>query len=326
MAGNNEHLSPSDQPLVAPSMISGLSFNILSRKIQHIILFIWLLTALPVLAAKKAAPLSVEQEQQFRYYWYAAKQAIEQERYADAYALLEFCYMLNPNDGQTNSFLGVLYDGIGNKERAKELYEEAYNADPEGQWQRYLDMKMKQCIEQKDWKGALKTQDEIDRHQMDEASSAYMHFRLYAAQGKAKKAIKAIDKYLEIDPTNIRFMILKMEVLEQINAKPATLYALYDKILALEPMYLAVLNNYAYHLATHKGDLQKAEKMSALTIREEPMNPVYLDTYGWILYCQGQTELALFYLNRALSNSPEGATRAEIERHIEIVKTKDKGQ
>lgn len=301
-------------------MHSTITRRFLNRNIQHIVLFFLLLTSLSLSAAKKAAPLRVEQEQQFRYYWYAAKQAIEQERYADAYALLEFCHMLNPNDGQTSAFLGVLYDGIGKKGEAQNLYEQAYKADPEGQWQRYLDLKMKQCIEQRDWKEALKTQDEIDRHQLDEASSAYMHFRLYAAQGNAKKAIAAIDKYLEIDPTNIRFMVMKMEVLEQTGAKPATLYALYDKILALEPMYLPVLNNYAYHLATHKGDLQKAEKMSALTIREEPTNPVYLDTYGWILYRQGQNELALFYLNRALSNSQEGATRAEIETHIKKVK------
>lgn len=295
----------------------------MSRNIRHITLFILLLTALPMSAAKKAVSLPVEQEQQFRYYWYAAKQAIEQERYADAYALLEFCHMLNPNDGQTSAFLGVLYDGIGMKDQAAELYQQAYEADPEGQWQRYLDMKMKQCIEQQDWEEALKTQDEIDRHQMDEASSAYMHFRLYAAQGKAKKALQALDKYLETDPMNLRFLVMKMELLEHTNAKKATLYAIYDKILALEPMYLGVLNNYAYHLATHKGDLQKAEQMSAITIREEPTNPVYLDTYGWILYQQGQNELALFYLNRALSNSQEDATRAEIERHIEIVRSKD---
>ena len=173
-------------------------------------------------------------------------------------------------------------------------------------------------------KEALKTQDEIDRHQMDEASSAYMHFRLYAAQGKAKKALQALDKYLDTDPMNLRFLVMKMELLEHTNAKKATLYAIYDKILALEPMYLGVLNNYAYHLATHKGDLQKAEQMSAITIREEPTNPVYLDTYGWILYQQGQNELALFYLNRALSNSQEDATRAEIEWHIERVRSKDK--
>ena len=39
---------------------------------------------------------TVEQNQQFRYYWYAARQAIDQERYGDAFALLQFCNALNP--------------------------------------------------------------------------------------------------------------------------------------------------------------------------------------------------------------------------------------
>ena len=294
----------------------------LNRNIQHIAILFLLLIVLPLSAAKKPTKpvLSVEQEQQFKYYWYAAKQAIDQERYADAYALLEFCHMLNPNDGQTSAFLGVLYDGIGVKEYAQDLFRQAYEVDPEGQWQRYLDIKLKQCIADGNWDEALKTQDEIDRHQEYDASSAYLRFRIYAAQGKAKKAIKEIDRYLEIDPTNIRFMVLKMEILERTNAKPSTLYAQYEQILALDPMYLPVLNNYAYHLATHKGDLQKAEQMSALTIREEPTNSVYLDTYGWILHMQGQDELAEFYLKRALGNATEETTKNEIEAHLVKVK------
>ena len=56
--------------------------------------------------------------------------------------------------------------------------------------------------------------------------------------------------------------------------------------------------------------------MSAITIREEPNNPYYLDTYGWILHLQGQDELALFYLKRALWNATEESVRAEVERHM----------
>ena len=85
-------------------------------------------------------------------------------------------------------------------------------------------------------------------------------------------------------------------------------------------MYLPVLNNYAYHLATHKGDLQKAEQMSQMTIREEPNNPVYLDTYGWILHLKGQDELAKFYLYKALQNAKADKTKDEIEKHLIKVK------
>ena len=55
------------------------------------------------------------------------------------------------------------------------------------------------------------------------------------------------------------------------------------KALQLNPQNLPVLNNYSYYLSLDKRDLDKAEMMSGITIKAEPMNPTYLDTYGWIL-------------------------------------------
>ena len=290
--------------------------------IKKLFIVFLLLLVLPLGAKKpvKPAALPTEQEQQFSYYWYAAKQAITQERYADAYALLEFCRMLKPNDGQTLAFLGVIYDGIGQKERAEEAFRLAYEADPEGQWQRWLDRQLQQQINETKWKDALKTLDEIDRHQGYNGSSAYNRFRIYASWGKFRKAIEAIDKYLETDPTNLQFLLLRMEFMERIGAKPTELYEMYERVLAVDPMHLGVLNNYAYFLATHHGDLQKAEQMSAITIREEPNNPVYLDTYGWIMHLQGQNELAVFYLKKALWNVKDDTNKHEIEKHLNSIK------
>ena len=43
------------------------------------------------------------------------------------------------------------------------------------------------------------------------------------------------------------------------------------------------LNNYAYYLSEKGVDLHKAEAMSYKTIKAEPNNGTYLDTYAWIL-------------------------------------------
>ena len=306
---------------------------------------------------KEVAALSVEQEAQFKYYWYAAKRATEERRYADAYALLEFCRMLKPTDGRTLVFLGMLYDGIGAKEKANEAYRQAFEADPGDYWYRYSDVLLSlhtmegfnaaiKVLEQAhkaqtskggkadedmldqlarmymsagEWKKAIVILDEIDTQKGYDAYSAANRFRAYMIGGKTKLALGEIDKYLELDPTNVQFMLFRMEVLERTNAKQKDLYAQYEKILEMDPLNLGVLNNYAYHLATHNGDLQKAERMSAITLREEPNNPVYLDTYGWILHLKGEDELALFYLNRALMNRTE-STREEIIKHINQIK------
>ena len=304
---------------------------------------------------KEVATLSVEQEQQFSYYWYAAKQAIEQERYPEALVMLEFCNMIKPNDGQTLTFLAIMYDGLGQKERALKTFKQAFEADPHDQWNRYcsvlMDMQTKAAAQEAlavlekaysvqkpnveedlleqlrrgymvfgEWAKAIAIQDELDKLTGYDAYSALNRYRTYAAWGKNKKAVEAIDKYLETDPTNVQFLLFRLELMEHMGVKQAELYAMYDRILALDPYNLGVLNNYAYHLATHKGDLQRAERMSAITIKEQPTNPVYLDTYGWILYMQGQKELALFYLQRALSNSENENVKAEIENHIKEVK------
>ena len=107
--------------------------------------------------------------------------------------------------------------------------------------------------------------------------------------------------------------------MEQTKAKKKDLYAMYERILALDPANLMVLNNYAYLLATNGDDLKKAERMSERTIRENPNNPVFLDTYGWILHLQGQDELAKFYLNKALWNATD-ETKTEIIQHINAIK------
>ena len=80
-----------------------------------------------------------------------------------------------------------------------------------------------------------------------------------------------------------------------------------------------ILNNYAYLLATHGGDLKKAERMSELTIREEPDNPVYLDTYGWILHLQGQDMLAKFYLQKAYRLADGEEVKQEVIRHLQQI-------
>lgn len=265
--------------------------------------------------------LTAEQEQQFTYYWYAAKEALSKEKYDEALVLLEFCRLIHPNDGQTLTFLGKMYDGLRMQDRAAKLFQQAYEADPNGQWEDHLMRRMTQAVNNADWKEAIRIQDEIDSHKEYDAASAYTRSRIYMLWGKTKPALKALDKYLETDPTHLPLLTLRVEIMEKTGAKAKDLYPYYQRVLALNPGNLMVLNNYAYHLATHGGDLKEAEKMSAVTIREEPENPVYLDTYGWILHMQGQDELALFFLQRALNNA-EQATKAEIEKHIKELRSK----
>ena len=260
--------------------------------------------------------MTTEQQQQFRYYWYAARQAIEEQRYADAYALFQFCHAINPEDGQTLYYLAIIYQSLKQEDKAQDYYFRAYQSMPHGTAPvDLLERIQMRYVEEKQWKRALAIQDEIDLQNGYDAYSAIARYRIYAMWGKYKKAIAEIDRYLETDPENLRFLLFRLEIMEYSGAKPKELYRMYERILEISPYNLVILNNYAYLLATHKGDLKKAEQMSQITIREEPNNATYLDTYGWILHLQGQDELARFYLNKALWNATDD-NRSVIMEHL----------
>ncbi len=80
----------------------------------------------------------------------------------------------------------------------------------------------------------------------------------------------------------------------------AMAYAAYDSALVYNPDNAGALNNYAYYLSVEKKDLDKAEEMSYRTIKAEPDNNTYLDTYAWILFIKGKYSEAKVYMDDAM--------------------------
>ena len=79
----------------------------------------------------------------------------------------------------------------------------------------------------------------------------------------------------------------------------------YEDALKLFPLNIGIMNNYAYFLSLCERDLDKAERMSAMTIKAYPDNSTYLDTYAWVLYKKGDLEKALDYIKRAIDNDDD---------------------
>ena len=82
-------------------------------------------------------------------------------------------------------------------------------------------------------------------------------------------------------------------------------YAAYDSSLVYNPDNIGTLNNYAYFLSVDKKHLDKAEEMSYRTVKAEPDNETYLDTYAWILFEKGRYTEARIYIEQALRNGGE---------------------
>ena len=79
-------------------------------------------------------------------------------------------------------------------------------------------------------------------------------------------------------------------------------FAAYDSCLQWKPDDLPCLNNYAYYLSLRGEQLERAEQMSHKTIKAEPKNATYLDTYAWILFMQERYTEAKIYIDQALQN------------------------
>ena len=79
-------------------------------------------------------------------------------------------------------------------------------------------------------------------------------------------------------------------------------FAAYDSCLQWKPDNIPCLNNYAYYLSLRNENLSKAETMSMRTLKAEPKNATYLDTFAWILFMQERYAEAKIYIDQALQN------------------------
>lgn len=90
-------------------------------------------------------------------------------------------------------------------------------------------------------------------------------------------------------------------------------YAAYDSALVYNPSNIGALNNYAYYLSVERRNLDKAEEMSYKTVKAEPGNATYLDTYAWILFEKGNYAEARLYIDDAMKN--DGSKSDTIVEH-----------
>lgn len=86
-------------------------------------------------------------------------------------------------------------------------------------------------------------------------------------------------------------------------------YAAYDSALVYKDDNIGALNNYAYYLSVERQNLDKAEEMSYKTVKAEPTNNTYLDTYAWILFEKGKYAEARIYIDQAIQH---GGTESSV--------------
>lgn len=298
--------------------------------------------------------LTKEQEQQFLYYYYEANRLILLQETEKARPVVEFCYLLNPNDANINNYLGYYAKEDGNIPEMIAYFKKAYELAPSDYWYNYNILLLQTEIKDKQLEAinnlkavakankrdedvhavlqkayislnllpeALKVQDALDSIHGYNEQSAIQRYRLNTMMGKNKQAILEIERYLKEEPENYQFHVFRLQLYEQTKQPADKLIEAYESVLRFDNRNMMWLNNLAWNICISGGDLNKAEELSRTTIMAEPSNSIFLDTYAWILYKKGDYEGAWFYIQRAKEHTTE-ETDKEIEKHWKAIKRK----
>lgn len=121
--------------------------------------------------------------------------------------------------------------------------------------------------------------------------------------GEYDKVLQICNKVLEVAPKDSSKTLRAWSTIGDIyhqKGENKKAYKAYDKALKINPDYTYVLNNYAYYLSMEGRKLKKAYAMSKKTIEAEPDNSTYLDTFAWILYLQGKALEAKPFFKHAM--------------------------
>ena len=110
------------------------------------------------------------------------------------------------------------------------------------------------------------------------------------------------------------FYAMMGDILHQ-KGKRSDAFAAYDSCLQWKSDNIYCLNNYAYYLSEEGENLQKAEQMSYKTIKLEPKNSTFLDTYAWILFMEKRYAEAKIYIDQAIQNDTDSVKSIVIIEH-----------
>ncbi|MCE5206301.1 MAG: tetratricopeptide repeat protein [Porphyromonadaceae bacterium] len=244
-----------------------------------------------------------------------------QEDMKQANSLFQKLFEQYPNNTQLNMIYGnvlILQKDTVGAIKQFEIYTKDNPEDPAG-----YDQMLRVILPEGNMDKIREITTEALKHLPQEPQFYFYLGASYYQQKNYKEALKTFEEGLQ--KAVISNPLLESDFHGQIGdlnyflGNKETAFQSYEKALKLNPQNLSVLNNYSYYLSLEKKDLDKAEQMSGLTIKAEPMNPTFLDTYGWILYEQGSYFMAKVYIEKAIEYSKESPSADVLEHYGDIL-------
>lgn len=189
--------------------------------------------------------------------------------------------------------------------------------------------------ERKDHDEVISLCREARQYNPEEMAFYYYQGMAYYQQDKRDKALEAFQNGIGVigqdsNPAIVSDFYAVMGDLLHQKGMVREAFEAYDSCLQWKDDNIMCLNNYAYYLSELDQQLDKAEQMSYRTVKAEPQNATYLDTYAWILFMQKRYAEAKIYIAQALQNDSDSNAviiehagdiymqNKEVERAVEL--------
>ena len=216
----------------------------------------------------------------------------------------------HPHDARIHDLYSSYLIAIDNYRGAAEQQEYALDIDPSDakRWRDAISLYGRA----EDYEKALEVAQRANHYLPDDPILTFYTSTALSQLNRDDEAMQMLHKALSQTPeadTDLQSTILCSigdNLYKAGNTDSAFVY--YDRALEANPENLLALNNFAYFMAERGVDLDKAESMSAICVRQQPDNDTALDTYAWVFFKKKDYAKAKEMIDRAMAlevNDPQ---------------------
>ena len=225
--------------------------------------------------------------------------------------VIDLCHLLvknYPNEAKVYTLFGDVYLKNDQEKEALEAFKKSVALDPS-----------KYSI----WEQVLFMDYEFQNYEdlfMDGKKTVELfptHSKAYLFAGTGANQIKKYSEAIDILSLGKVLVIKNNELLAEFHAQLGQAYfklknreeaiSNYKKAVELAPLNQLNKNNFAYYLANEKWELDLAYKLIQEVIALSPNDHHFLDSYGWVLFQQGNFEEALVMFQKAATSASNDA-------------------
>jgi tetratricopeptide (TPR) repeat protein len=222
---------------------------------------------------------------------------LSQGDYQKAESLFVLYIQSKPDDAQIHFYLGRIALEKENLEKAKKEFETAVALEdsvPDG-WINLALVYLKQDSTQK----AIQVYDRAMEKVADKTLISYLLGTVYAQEKNYDSAIVILKRASDKSPEDTRILFALGSAYEQSGDFDRAV-AMLERLLRIDSTNASALNYLGYMFADKGIRLDESLSMIKKALESEPNNGAYLDSYGWVLYRQGQLKEAEIQIKKAL--------------------------